>query len=284
MAKVFHSRGRKSSTTLKYIAALLLPGVTIGIATAADVALAWDANTEPDVAGYRIYYGALPGERDQMVDAGNVTTIIVAGLVEGQTYSFHATCYNTAGLESAPSNAIEYSVPGSGPGNEPPIAQSMEVITAEDTPVNIVLSGSDPDGDTLAYIITSEPAHGTLTGVAPDLTYTPSADFVGSDQFTFAVSDGHVQSEPAVVSITVNDVANTALRIIETVATDYGVILSWASVEGANYRVLYKTTLSDANWLTLGETVGAIGSTTSYADQIGEQDVAVRYYVVERLD
>ncbi len=54
----------------------------------------------------------------------------------------------------------------------------------------ITLSGSDVDGDGLAFTIVDQPAHGALSGIAPDLTYTPVADYNGPDSFTFLVNDG----------------------------------------------------------------------------------------------
>ena len=71
--------------------------------------LAWDANLEPDVAGYRIYYGtAAPFA---MLDVGNQTKATLPDLKAGLTYTIFATAYNTAGLESAPSQPIVYKVP-----------------------------------------------------------------------------------------------------------------------------------------------------------------------------
>jgi hypothetical protein len=75
------------------------------------VALIWDPNSEPDVAGYKIYYGAPSGNFSTMVNAGNVTNTFISTLNQGETYSFFATCYNTSALESDPSNIIEYTPP-----------------------------------------------------------------------------------------------------------------------------------------------------------------------------
>ena len=54
-------------------------------------------------------------------------------------------------------------------------------------------------------IITS-PANGTITGTPPNVTYTPSANFNGSDSFTFRVNDGITNSTPATITITVTAV------------------------------------------------------------------------------
>ena len=71
--------------------------------------------------------------------------------------------------------------------NSPPIANSKSVIVNKDTPTAITLTASDPDGNTLTYTKLTNPAHGTLTGTAPSLTYTPSTGYTGSDSFTFKV-------------------------------------------------------------------------------------------------
>jgi formylglycine-generating enzyme required for sulfatase activity len=49
----------------------------------------------------------------------------------------------------------------------------------------------------------SSPQHGTLTGTPPNVTYTPDADYLGQDSFTFIANDGEAESNPATVSITV---------------------------------------------------------------------------------
>jgi fibronectin type 3 domain-containing protein len=77
----------------------------------AQVTLEWDANTEPDLDGYKLYYGTSGGIYDFVVDAGDSTTCTVINLTPGETYYFAATAYNTAGAESAFSNEIIYSVP-----------------------------------------------------------------------------------------------------------------------------------------------------------------------------
>ena len=71
--------------------------------------LAWDANTETDLAGYKIYYGTASGQYASVVDVGNQTTYTLAGLQVGRTYYISATAYNTSGLESSHSNEVVFS-------------------------------------------------------------------------------------------------------------------------------------------------------------------------------
>ena len=88
-----------------------------------------------------------------------------------------------------------------------PTADPQSVTTDEDTPVAIILTGSDPDGNALTFRITVQPSYGSLSETVPNVTYTPNPGFSGADSFTFVVNDGAVDSEPATVNIMVNPAA-----------------------------------------------------------------------------
>jgi hypothetical protein len=93
--------------------------------------------------------------------------------------------------------------------NDAPTANNSSVITQEDKPVSIGLTGNDPDGDLLTYIVVRGPSHGSLKGMAgtsPKVSYTPKANFNGTDSFTFKVSDKTVQSAVATALITIKAV------------------------------------------------------------------------------
>ena len=89
------------------------------------------------------------------------------------------------------------------PVQDPPTATAQSLSASEDTARAIVLAGTDVDGDTLGYTVTTTPAHGTLTGTPPMVTYTPAANFNGADSFSFSVNDGQATSAPVAVSLTV---------------------------------------------------------------------------------
>ena len=109
---------------------------------------------------------------------------------------------------------------GPTPANRPPVANPQTVITQEDTSVSLTLTGSDPDGDQLTYQVSSGPAQGSLSGVAPDLTYTPHGNFHGADSFTFKVNDGELDSEEATVSITVSPVNDPPVAEAQSLTTN----------------------------------------------------------------
>jgi VCBS repeat-containing protein len=92
------------------------------------------------------------------------------------------------------------------PVNDPPLALDQEITTNEDAALAITLIATDVDLDSLTYSIVINPAHGTFTGIVPDLVYTPDADYNGTDSFTFQVSDGTTVSNIATVAITVTPV------------------------------------------------------------------------------
>ena len=87
-----------------------------------------------------------------------------------------------------------------------PSATTQSLSTAEDSALALILVGTDPNGDSLTFLLDRPPVNGTLTGAAPNLIYTPNVDFNGADNFTFVVSDGQANSEPAQVNINVTSV------------------------------------------------------------------------------
>jgi hypothetical protein len=93
-----------------------------------------------------------------------------------------------------------------GPVNQAPTANSQNVSVALGEAKDIELTAKDPENSKLTYTIITQPASGTLAGIAPALKYTPKAGFSGADSFTFKVNDGTADSAVATVSITVTAV------------------------------------------------------------------------------
>jgi hypothetical protein len=93
--------------------AIILLVVLLMIATqgfAGGLLVTWDANTETDLAGYRIYYGVEPSVYTQMVDVGNATFHIIENLPEGETFYVVVTAYDENSNESLPSDEIAATV------------------------------------------------------------------------------------------------------------------------------------------------------------------------------
>ncbi|MCP4491460.1 MAG: S8 family serine peptidase, partial [Gammaproteobacteria bacterium] len=92
--------------------------------------------------------------------------------------------------------------------NDAPVAADDFGTTAEDNAItlNLLANDSDIDGDILSVISLTQPANGTVVNNGSDVTYTPNANYNGSDNFSYTVSDGSVEGEPATVTITVTPV------------------------------------------------------------------------------
>jgi hypothetical protein len=86
--------------------------------------------------------------------------------------------------------------------NTTPVADDQKLTVAQGGSLPITLTGSDADGNLLTFALLDAPRHGTLSGTGAQLTYTPSAGFVGTDTFGFNVGDGHANDDGR-VTITV---------------------------------------------------------------------------------
>ena len=88
-----------------------------------------------------------------------------------------------------------------------PVASNQSVTVPFNTATAIALSATG--SGTLTYSVMSNPAHGTLSGSAPNLTYTPTSGYSGADSFTFKANNG-TDSNVATVSINVMSAAPVA--------------------------------------------------------------------------
>lgn len=88
------------------------------------------------------------------------------------------------------------------PVNDPPVA------TGGDRTIHgsheVMLEGSDVDGDKLTFEVVANPEHGTLTGNAPAMQYAPDGGFIGDDEIMYTVSDGTATSQPAKLALHVS--------------------------------------------------------------------------------
>lgn len=83
----------------------------VSLALAGDVTVSWDANTEADLAGYKVYYGTGSGNYQNIVDVANVTSHQITELAEGFTYFFAVTAYDSTGNESEYSQEVNIFIP-----------------------------------------------------------------------------------------------------------------------------------------------------------------------------
>ena len=126
----------------------------------------------------------------------NGATSISVAPVETTTYTLTAT--GAGGTKTATVTVLV------DPGL--PTALDQALAANRNSAATLTLAATDPNPPPggFTWTIFTPPAHGSLSGTAPDLTYTPATGYSGTDSFTFRVNDGHADSNTAKVSITVN--------------------------------------------------------------------------------
>ena len=93
---------------------------------AADVRLVWDANTESDLAGYRVYWGEDSRGYQEQADAGRNTNYTVRSLAAGRRYFFTVTAYDASGRESTFSNEVAQWTPANDGVPDPAARQDLD--------------------------------------------------------------------------------------------------------------------------------------------------------------
>ncbi|PWR01478.1 hypothetical protein DKT77_16740, partial [Meridianimarinicoccus roseus] len=148
--------------------------------------------------------------------------------------------------------------------NDAPVAVSDAFTTDEDvalTGASVAGNDSDPDGDTLVYSVVSGVANGTLSlNGDGTFTYTPDADFNGTDGFTYQVSDGTL-TDTATVSLTVDPVNDAPVASGESYTAYVGTPLAVGVAAG----VLANDTDVDGDTLSAAELAGPSGGTLALA-------------------
>jgi RHS repeat-associated protein len=162
------------------------------------------------------------------------------------------------------------------PPNQAPVANNQTVNLNEDATANITLTGSDPDGNPITYIIVTQPAHGALTGAAPNLIYTPAANYNGTDSFTFRVNDGQLNSATATVSINIAPV-NDPPVVALTAPANNAVFVAPASITVSANASDIDNAITKVEFFA-GST--KIGQATATPYQILWSDVAAGSYVL----
>jgi len=126
--------------TLCGLALILFSLLPTPAQSAETVVLAWDPNPEPNVSGYRLYYGVQSGIYTNRISIAGATSAVVGGLALGQTYYF-AVSAHIEGNESALSAEVVYTIPSSGTGVVPvpptikvAMASNMTDLTIEGDP------------------------------------------------------------------------------------------------------------------------------------------------------
>jgi hypothetical protein len=185
------------AAALYFLLIPLLIIVSNSNAYAADVTLAWDPNSEPDLAGYVLYWGTSSRSYTFSDDVGNTTTHTIPGLSVGQTYYITVTAYDASANESGYSNEVVHTIPapdadGDGISDADEINIYGTDPNAADTDADGIDDGAelsfwgndwnqDLDGDGLVNLLDPDSDNdGYLDGQDPDPA-DPEIPFIDTD-------------------------------------------------------------------------------------------------------
>jgi len=230
------------------------------------VTLAWDADPDPDLAGYRVYSGTASGVYTQEEDVGNATTATVANLIAGATYFFAVTAYDIFGLESPPSNEVSAETPIL---NLSGISNGMSFNSGVAIMINAVASEV---GGTISSVnfYSGSNLIGT-TGATSNAVVWNGAP-VGTDVITAVASDANGDTTSAQVSVTVVPFGVTAMQFLP----DGSFQIAVTGAVGKINTVYYSTDLQ--TWTLLSTAVNGTG--TLQVDDPGAKGSAQRFYKV----
>jgi hypothetical protein len=216
----------------------------------AQMTLAWDPNTEPDLRGYKVYYGTSSGTYGVPLYVRNVTDYTLTGLTEGQVYYIAVTAYDKSGNESVYSNEV------SGAAREPTQIYTYTVATNPPR-LQITVDGathrgekkfswipgtshtlsvespqSGPTGVRYAYASWSDGGDQGHTMIAP----SSNTEFMATFNVQWA-EDTSVSQNPIVISVNSN--MSIVANFSETVSTPNVLNGSREDTDGTSY--LFKT-------------------------------------------
>ena len=151
------------------------------------------------------------------------------------------------------------------PVNDAPVARNDFFQTTEDTPrtvtvvepnnpLGVLWNDTDAEGSALTAAVVTGPANGTLALNADgSFTYTPNANFNGTDTFTYTASDGLLTSSAATVTISVTAVNDAPTGNPDALTTNEDTPLAIMYGAAAGAVTANDTDVEDAsNLLTIG--------------------------------
>ncbi len=144
------------------------------------------------------------------------------------------------------------------PVNDAPIALAESVSVNEDSPKAFTIKGSDAENSFLTFTVVTQPTIGTLSGTAPNLTYTPPLNYSGSATFTFRVNDGVLNSLTSTITfnvLPVNDAPISSPQTLENANDSIEITLTGNDVDGDSLSFNLVTPPTNGTLSAIGKVV-----------------------------
>lgn len=169
------------------------------------------------------------------------------------TYTVHAGASSTLSITVIPAVPV----------NQAPVANNdvATVNEGDSVAVSVRANDTDADGDSLLVTSISQGANGAVAidAITGDPFYTPNSGFVGTDQFTYSINDGHGGTATATVTVTVNAMGNrppVAVNDVVTTAMNTPVAIAFSFL-------LANDTDPDGDVLTISTVTNTVGGSVS---------------------
>jgi hypothetical protein len=178
-------------------AANTAPGVPVAISVLAN-------DSDPDGDALTVSAVTQPADGSAAIAGGgqSITYTPPAGFTGSASFSYTASDGN-----GGTSTATVTVTVSSAPPNQPPVARNDFARTRRTDPVvvNVLVNDADPNGDPLSVTAVGQPANGTATisGGGQTVTYRANAGFLGTNIFTYTISDGRGGTATASVWVAV---------------------------------------------------------------------------------
>ena len=157
-------------------------------------------------------------------------------------------------------------------GPKAPVATNQNVALPQGTSKAITLAATDADTpqNQLVFAIATPPNHGTLSGTAPAVTYTPGASYVGADSFTFTVTDPQGGHSTGTVNINVfpSAVVDNTPPTIKITSPVNGAVYTPAQAVAAAFSCADATT-------GIQSCAGSVASGAAISTTVGEHTFTV---------
>src|SRR3989441_6426444 len=252
------------------------------LSSAAQVALAWDANTDPDLAGYKLYYSISSGSYQLSVDVGNQTSYTPSGLLDGRIYYFAATAYNLSLAESGFSNEVSKAIADVTPPLVSITAPAAGVTVAGT--VTVSANASDNVGVVGLQFKLDGVNLGAEDTVAPySVSWNTTLATSGSHSLTAVARDaaGNTATSAA-VSVTVDNTPPLISTVSASSISSTGAIITWATNAASDSQVDYGLTTAYGSSTPLNSrlppasalTLTGLLATTTYHYRVKSRDAA----------
>jgi hypothetical protein len=205
--------------------------------------LAWQPSTDTNVVGYNVYFGGASETYTNKFSAGDTMSAVVSNLMQGATYYFAVTAYDSTGLESPFSSETSYAVPlnagnGSNPttANTPPTLNTIGNVAinenAGEQTVNLsgissgIVSGKQKLKITAASsdhaLIPAPKIKYTSANTTGTLTFAPKKNATGTATITITANNGEKTANLVTQIFTVTVLASDAIETAgqETIPSD----------------------------------------------------------------